>query len=448
MNENIFSIAGIKNIHWKVEDCQSDDVLFFKIKNNIKWRQWLPRILEIKPRCIVVDSWTAELESLNPIIIGDEQWLEYQKKFLDILYPLDEQFSIIAVTGTNGKSSTVHFCQQIAMQNGIRSLSIGTLGVYLGLEKQGDFSLTTPSYIDLRKTFYHYQRLTKLCFVEVSSHALIQQRFYKIKFMQAAWISFSQDHLDFHGNMENYFKAKLLIFNYLHQGQKLILPMSQKKLGIQIDESRVEYAESFDNIKLTSSSSILDNHFNRDNFSVAYKLVQKAIGGELKFNAGEIQEVPGRYSLRSWSNKKVIIDFAHTPDALENVCIAISNQFPNLNLWVLFGCGGDRDRTKRPLMAKVIEKYAKKICITSDNPRTEDPRRIIDDILMGLDVNSKQNAYVEVDRATALKHMIDGLDEKSILLVAGKGHEDYLLIGNQKIAYSDYQVVNQMMKGN
>lgn len=446
MNKNKVLKDGIKDIHWRVEDCQSEDVLFFKIKQNSKWRQWLPKILEIKPKCLIVDSYVSELDSLNQIVVEENQWLETQKEFLDILYPLDEQFTIVAVTGTNGKSSTVHFCQQIVKQNGMTSLSIGTLGVYLGLEKQGDFSLTTPSYIDLRKTFYRYQKLTHLCFVEVSSHALIQQRFYKIKFAYAAWMSFSQDHLDFHGTMESYFNSKMLILNYLGYGGKIILPQSQIDLGVKINQDRVEYANSFESLKLDNKNSILKNHFNQDNFSVAYFLVKKVLRREIVFNTEELDEVPGRYSLRSWRNKKVLIDFAHTPDALENVCLAIKKQFLDLELWVLFGCGGDRDKTKRPLMAKVVEKYATRICITSDNPRTEDPSQIIDDILVGLSEKSRKQVYVEVDRSRALNRMIDELDERSILLVAGKGHEDYLLIGNQKIAYSDYQIVAQAMK--
>lgn len=321
-------------------------------------------------------------------------------------------------------------------------MSIGTLGVRENQKTLLDFGMTSPSFIDLRKFLHQFGQDKDFCVLEASSHALIQNRLYGLKFDCAGWLSFSQDHLDYHSTMEEYFAAKLLIFSHLKSGAQLVLPATQDELFNKIHQV-------YKNIKKAPEVAgklplFFSTSFNRCNLEVALELLRDVFPGQDTVDFNQLIPPDGRFFIRPYLTNYIVVDFAHTPDALENICRGIREAFPDYELLVLFGCGGDRDKTKRPLMGKIAESYAHKIYVTSDNPRTEDPDLIIDDIVRGMTSGNIERMTL---RPEAVQRAMSQLTEKQVLLLAGKGHENYILINGTKHYYSDIEEVEKFLKG-
>jgi UDP-N-acetylmuramoyl-L-alanyl-D-glutamate--2,6-diaminopimelate ligase len=440
------SIIQLKQLEWKIQESQCASLLFFKSTGKQEIVALLQNLSESTVGVVVLnDERNLSLikENIPVYLCPSESWLELQRQCCDVLYPSAENLKFAAVTGTNGKTSTVHFLSQILLQQKISVLSIGTLGVFVDGKKVQDYALTSPSYIDFRKTLHQYTKKQMLVVFEMSSHALDQQRFYGIKLNSAGWTSFSQDHLDYHGNMENYFRAKQKILEYLIPGAKLYVPHDQENILEKIkNDPRVVQCKNWEQTNLNIHNDIFKASFAKNNFLVAYDMAKNILGVEsLSIDGGKITNAPGRWMLKSFDSKIVIIDYAHTPDALKNVCQNAKEAYLGCKLKVLFGCGGDRDRTKRPLMAEAVSSYADYIYVTSDNPRTEDPEKIIDDIIPGI----KKDFYRLADREKCLIKALAELAPKEVLVVAGKGHEDYIIRGTVKYPYSDEAVCDKFI---
>lgn len=408
-------------------------------------------ILELSSKkigLIIIDK-EITLNKINKdsavILSTKDKWMNLQKHLCDQLYPIPSGLKFIGVTGTNGKTSTVNFARQILNQKKINNITIGTLGVTKNENKVNDFSLTSPSYIDFRKTLYVNSEKNYVIVFEMSSHALDQKRFFEIKLNSAGWTSFTQDHLDYHKTMEEYFNAKAKIFDYL-EGEKsyVYVPDSQDILWKMLTnfQSKIR-CKSWDQYMFKGNNDLFKANFSRDNFIVAYELVASICGiksQEIKIES--IKTADGRWVLKKFQNKTVVIDYAHTPDALTNVCSNVYESYKGLNIKVLFGCGGDRDRSKRPLMGKAVSEFATFVYVTSDNPRTEDPEKIIDDIMPEIKIPFYRNA----DRETTLKKALSELMPNEVLIVAGKGHENYIIKGTTKFPYSDEKVCDDFIK--
>lgn len=449
LNENDLSkILGtelpklkITDIHWKTQESTPSSILFYRFTGNEKIDSLFEtRIKASNFSLLIVNSKRDHLPA-NTLIIPEVKWLEIQKQILDILYPLPE-LKILAVTGTNGKTTTTDLALQLGHLAGKKGFSIGTLGVREYQNDILDFGQTSPSYIDLRKYLNLYGKGKDFCVLEASSHALVQDRLYKLKFASAGWPSFSQDHLDYHNSMEEYFKAKSLIFNSLDEEAKLFVPREQEELfnKLTLVSTKVERTNS----NISDLPLFLRTTFNRNNLEVAIHMIESSLGVKVQGLLGNLVSPEGRFFIKSYRSNYIVVDFAHTPDAIINICKGIKESFPNHKLKVLFGCGGDRDRTKRPLMGKAAETYGDEIYITSDNPRSEDPDLIIDDIVAGL---TKPNYRRITSRPEAVKTAFSELKENEVLLLAGKGHEDYILINGVKHPYSDIEEVEKFLRG-
>lgn len=440
--EKIFKLTlpslQVEDIEWRVQDSTARSILFYKIGNDQKSEiLFCERIKKSNYSLLVVNR---EIENLpnGTVVVSEDKWPEVQKQILDLLYPMPN-LKLFALTGTNGKTTTTDLVLQLATLAGKKGISVGTLGVREYQKTLLDFGLTSPSLIDLRKFIFKYGQEKDFCVLEASSHALVQHRLHGFKFDAAGWLSFSQDHLDYHQSMEEYFRAKSLIFNYLKDDAKLFVPKEQNVL--------FESLKKISN-KVFNSSEINENlplffktQFNKNNLEVAKAMVEEVF--HVKVNRFENLIPPdGRFYVKPYKSNFIIVDFAHTPDALENICKGIRESFPKHKLKVLFGCGGDRDRTKRPLMGAIAEKWADKIYVTSDNPRTENPDQILDDIVKG--VKSAEYSRI-VERPDAVKQAFAELTENEILLLAGKGHEDYILKNGIKHPYSDIQEVDNFL---
>lgn len=374
--------------------------------------------------------------------------------------------NIIAVTGTNGKTSVVNFFVQILDKLNVDSASIGTIGIVDNKGKLADLeqieNLTTPDPITLHHLLDQIaDDGIKNVALEASSHGLEQGRLGGVKIKSAAFTSFSQDHLDYHKNMDDYFKAKMILFeNLLPEGEKAVLNADIREYSqiCEICKKRnqqiLSYGRKGDFIKI--NSIYYDNGLcaRYEILGHKYELKTKLLGefqlynlfaaaglvyslgydiGEITNSLNYVHSIKGR--MERVGNSEVFVDYAHTPDALEKALREMKSHLEG-RLIVVFGCGGDRDTTKRPLMGEIAAKTADKVIITDDNPRTEDPKKIRNDIM-----KAATNAVEIFPREKAIEYAIEYMNVGDRLLVAGKGHENYQIIGNVKHHFDDVEVI-------
>ena len=438
LNESIPHVL-INDIHWRTQDSTSESILFYKLTDDVKSEQiFLDRIKDSKYAWLVINR-NMQNNPRNVSIINEAIWPHIQKKILDNIFP-QPKIKMIGITGTNGKTTTADLVLQIGHLIEKKGFSIGTLGVREYNKTMLDFGLTSPSFIDFRKYLFKYGMDKDFCVTEVSSHALVQDRLYDIGFDAAGWLSFSQDHLDYHQTMDKYFDAKSLILKKLLHNKKLFIPSEQKDLFEKLKRT---------SIKVTMAPEIegelplfFRTQFNKNNLEVAQALIESTFNESVTINYNSLVPPDGRFYIRAFKSSYIVVDYAHTPDALKNICQGIKKAFPNYKLKVLFGCGGDRDRLKRPIMASVVSDWADEIYVTSDNPRSEKPEQIISDILSGIKGKNFQSI---TERPEAVNIAFSELKDHEVLLLAGKGHEDYILINGVKHPYSDIREVEEFI---
>lgn len=441
---NFQKILGINNpksefnaIEWKVQNSKDKDILFYKIPND------LPESLKIFEErikqsqfglCIV----NKVIENLPKNVIGLNQ-LEYdllKEDLLNEFYPItNNEICFLGVTGTNGKTTVVETIRQICVLKNLNILTFGTLGVFFNNSKLDDLGLTTPDYIDLRKIIFNNQEKLDVIAMELSSIALVQNRTGSLKFDGIGWTNFTQDHLDFHKTMDEYFKAKALVFTKLTAKGSVIIPDTQKKLIEKLNLKKLKIAK----IEEEFENTFFKIAYNKENLSVAMELLAEVTQVEIK-DIEQLKAPPGRANIIEYKDSIIVIDYAHTPDGILSISEALKKSFPSKKLTVLFGCGGDRDRKKRKLMAKAAAKYSDFVFLTSDNPRFEDPVQIINDAKMGLIDSYK----IIVDRKEAIKEAVSSLNN-CVLLIAGKGHENYIDIMGTKYQYNDSDWVKEII---
>jgi len=438
---------SILNLATNLQKAKSDELVFYKVKDTKKSKEdFLERLKQSSTKILVLNQIDLSLKEFNVdyINISEDDFLEVQKKLSDVLYPNKEKLKIVGVTGTNGKTTTVNLAMQISSILKHEAFSVGTIGVF-DKEKSiwGDLESTTPSYLELRKLIHSLQDKYSTMFIEVSSHALVQKRLYDIKLDVGAWTSFSQDHLDYHQTMEEYFQAKLLMAkSNLKENGIVFLPPGEnelvEKIFSQPEKAKYKIAKSFKERNFKNYPLFYYSAYNQSNLELAISLNEYLWGEVRELDLNVIETPKGRFSIiELWDNSMAIIDYAHTPDALINIGEAIKKAFPKHKITVVFGCGGNRDKTKRPLMAKAVKSFADKIMVTSDNPRDEVPEDIIMDIIPGLG----EVYEALVDRKKAIETCLDDAYDNEVILIAGKGHEEYQEIKGVKYPFSDFDVV-------
>jgi UDP-N-acetylmuramoyl-L-alanyl-D-glutamate--2,6-diaminopimelate ligase len=378
-------------------------------------------------------------------------------------YP-EKALTFTGVTGTNGKTSVAYQLTEAHQLFHVPAAYIGTLG-------EGDIhnlqplGITTPDALNLaRLSAQYYQKGIQKVSMEVSSHALEQGRVAGIDFNQAIFTNLSHDHLDYHLSMEAYARSKAKLFessalkwaivNHDDHYQLMItqnLPVMCQKLTFGMNEGSdvraLNVEVNMNGCQFDVTSPWGSHHLQITSMGIFNVYNALAIFSSLMVQGYPEEEVvrvltllhasPGRMEVVR-NDPCVIVDYAHTPDALENVMSTLS-QLKQRRLWVVFGCGGDRDKIKRPLMGRIASQYADEIIITNDNPRNEVPEMIIDEISRGLLPHVKVNKIP--DRKEAIYHALQFADKEDIVLVAGKGHEAYQQIGKQRLKFSDQAVV-------
>jgi UDP-N-acetylmuramoyl-L-alanyl-D-glutamate--2,6-diaminopimelate ligase len=380
--------------------------------------------------------------------------------------------TIVAVTGTNGKTSVAVFVRQIWAAMGFRAASIGTIGV-VGPEGTSYLQHTTPDPVELHEiaASLRHDHVKHLA-IEASSHGLSQYRLDGLLLTAGGFTNITRDHLDYHGNFDDYLAAKMRLFGeLLPQGAAAVINMDSphgeavdavarsrglvcvgvgtKGKDIALLSSRREGLEQHLAIRTAKAdyrvTLPLVGDFQTSNALVAAGLVIAAGGDESQaFHALEsLKGATGRLDLvgRSAKGASVFVDYAHTPDALENAILAL-RPYATARLSVVFGCGGDRDTGKRSMMGAVAAQHADRVIVTDDNPRSEDAAKIRAAILQGA-VGAREIG----NRALAIRSAVEELEAGDILLVAGKGHELGQIIGAQTIAFSDHEAVHAALRG-
>src|SRR5882724_2088323 len=386
------------------------------------------------------------------------------------------KLKLAAVTGTNGKTTTTFLIKHICEKAGLRCGLIGTVRYEIG-ERILPAIRTTPESLDLQELLAQIVNAgCRAAAMEVSSHALAQDRTRGLEWNVAVFTNLTQDHLDFHGTMESYFDSKTKLFTQLGNQQKKrksiaivniddrygeqLLGKIDKRVGVVTygRSVRADFRASNYRVEFSGTSYQLDAHgksylvrvpliggFNVAN-SVAALAAANALGISLRdavLSLGKSPQVPGRLELVPAKRQfQVFVDYAHTPDALGNVLKTLRELQPH-RLITVFGCGGDRDRQKRPLMAAMADRLADYSIITSDNPRKEDPSAIIAETEKGFRSNHYENI---VDRTEAINRAVALAGPRDIVLIAGKGHENYQEFADYTIPFDDIQVARRAIE--
>ena len=386
-------------------------------------------------------------------------------------YP-GKRLRMVGVTGTNGKTTTTNIIRLILRKAGHKVGLIGTINIMIEDEETVSHN-TTPDVVDLQKTLYAMVCAgCDYCVMEVSSHALALKRVAGIEYDCAVLTNITQDHLDFHKTMENYRDAKSLLFEHLTDGNK-----TNKNAVFNMDDPSSAVIKARTKARAWTYGKGEENDIYPLRFTVAPKHMQLALAtpvGEMdlelkitgEFNVYNVMSavgamlaegisketivavldgfdgVPGRFQLvEAGQPYTVIVDYAHTPDGLENV-LHTARSITRGKLWVVFGCGGDRDNKKRPIMGGLALELADKVVVTSDNPRTEDPERIIDEIFTALqNVPKGKEVFRLSDRREAINFALAHAAAEDVILIAGKGHENYQILKDRTIHFDDKEVV-------
>ena len=410
--------------------------------------------------CLVVENSRTALADLSRVFYGRP----------------GDRLKLAAVTGTNGKTTTTFLIKHICEKAGLRCGLIGTVRYEIG-ERVLPAIRTTPESLDLQELLAQIVNAgCRAAAMEVSSHALAQNRTRGLEWNVAVFTNLTQDHLDFHGTMESYFDSKAKLFTQLGNQQKKRKPIAivnvndrygeqllnkiDKRVGIITYGmgARADFRPSNYRVEFSGTSYQLDaggksylvrvpliGRFNVAN-SVAALAASNALGINLRdavLSLGKSPQVPGRLEIVPAKRQfQVFVDYAHTPDALRNVLKTLRELEPH-RLVVVFGCGGDRDRQKRPLMGEMVDQHADYAIITSDNPRKEDPGAIIAEIEKGY----RSTHYEKiVDRMAAIGRAIALAQPRDIVLIAGKGHENYQEFADHTVPFDDIQVARRAIE--
>ena len=418
---------------------------------------------------IVEDAARASLPALPALVVRDARRAAALAAGAAYGWPA-RQLQLVGVTGTNGKTTTVNMLRHLLDDREARSASIGTLGVLIGSSGdsfEGGGGLTTPGPIELQRVFRELvDRSVRRVAMEVSSHSLDQQRIEGVSFDAVTFTNFTRDHLDYHGSMEKYFAAKAKLLDYLVPHGTVVTnldDMAWRRLSTE--RRRVAYSERVtsaevhsEDVRFSPRGSEWTLVLDRERVHVRLPLIGdfnviNALGAAASaYSLGvpsdrvanrlsSMPQIPGRLEVLR-DAPAVLRDYAHTPDALARALDAVRPFVPE-RLIVVFGCGGDRDRGKRPEMGHIAEDKADVAIVTSDNPRTEDPEKILDEIETGM---HRDHERIE-DRRAAIARALEIASSRDVVLLAGKGHETYQVRGTTKHPFDEKAIVDELSAG-
>jgi len=466
-NEREATVKGLQNDSRKVKD----GFLYFAIKGfSVDGHDYIESAIKNGAFVVVCEYLPLNMrDNVTYLLVSESRKAMAVLSNLYYGFPTAEM-KIIGVTGTNGKTSTTYILEAVLKEKGYKTGIIGTIGYKIG-DKTKKLNNTTPDSIEL---FFILKEMkdkgVEFVIMEVSSHALELYRVYGIDFDMAVFTNLTRDHLDFHENMEDYYQAKKKLFSeYLSNSQK-----SDKKALVNIDDpfgarlfKEIEHEKYSLSLNSNSADFFIKNYtlridktymeisgiylldivtklvgeYNLYNILTAVVVAQlyKIDKDTIKRALSKLAQIPGR--LQQVEGANIFIDYAHTPDAVKKA-VKTLKELTQGKLITIMGAGGDRDRSKRPFMTLSAFENSDFLILTSDNPRTENPSMILDDLERPLIEKNAGKDYARIeDRAVAIKRGVEMLEKDDVLLICGKGHEDYQIIGTEKIHFSDYEEV-------
>ena len=379
------------------------------------------------------------------------------------------KLTLVGITGTNGKTTTVTLLYNLFRGLGYKCGLLSTIANYVGDERL-ETENTTVDPITLNSLLARMvEEGCQYCFMEVSSIGVEQDRVTGLNFAMGIFSNLTHDHLDYHKTFAEYLRCKKLFFDNLPKDAIALINADDKNGEVMVQNTRarvVTYSvrgmgdhiarvmeQSFEGMQLkidgTETWCRLIGAHNAYNLLAIYStaVCLGADPSETLVALSKLESAPGRLeNLSGPRGVTVVLDYAHTPDALENVLKCLRTTAPERQLICLFGCGGDRDKTKRPEMARIAQLLSDRVVITSDNPRTEDPEAIIADIKAGLDTQGLAKTLVITNRREAIRTAILTAPDGAVLLLAGKGHEDYQILGHEKLPFNEKEIVNETFK--
>jgi UDP-N-acetylmuramoyl-L-alanyl-D-glutamate--2,6-diaminopimelate ligase len=464
-NELDFSIVGnsnkeIKNIRIDSRLCDEDSLFFAMRGFESDGHQFITQAAAAGASAIVCEKAPSDWPDVTFVVVEDaRRALAYMSRLF--YHSPDQHLKLIAITGTNGKTSTASFIQQMLQKLGHKCGLIGTIHYDDGARIRAASHTTPESHVIYELMADMLKNGCRYVVMEVSSHALELNRVELLQYDCAIFLNFSQDHLDFHKTMDDYFKAKEKLFLSHLKGIAILNADDAKIAKIEVDKSLTFAAVKpadvrMDSFLISMQRSEFVVEYKDEFYSFTTRLVGKynlfnllaSIASMLSFGFPmkdiqavvlELNSVVGRMEKYVVKDKHIIIDYAHTSDALENLLKSVRTLCEG-KLICVFGCGGDRDKTKRPKMAQAVEKYADLAIVTSDNPRREAPKDIIKDVVKGF----KSSKYIsEVDRKMAIFKALDIASENDLVIIAGKGHETYQEIQGVRYPFNDAEVIQQ-----
>ena len=471
-SKNNTSIHGISE---NSKEIKKNYIFFFKNTPNSK-EEYIDEAIKKGARLIVHDqNYNINQKKYNKLHFYavknlNKTMSEISEKFYGIE---NIKTKIYGITGTNGKTSVSNLIAQLLSIKKEKCGIIGTIGngIYPKLK---DIGLTTPNIINIHKNIKNiYDKKSQTVIVEASSHGIKQDRLLGLKFNSVIFTNLSQDHMDYHKSMRDYFDTKLLLFtmykskkkiicidNYYGKKIKKILGEKKNIKTVSINNrsadyyaSKIKYLEDGINFNIHSiygKKEIKINMYGKFsiiNFLLAIATIVNTKKDYETFvkNYSIIKPINGRMNKYEKKNYPItFIDFAHTPDAILNVITSIKKHFPKHEIITLFGCGGDRDKDKRKIMGRIVSDLSDKIVITDDNPRHEEPKRIYKDIISG--INKKKKYTIISNRKKAIRNHLKKSKNKKVLLILGKGHEEYQIVKNKNLAHSDKKEVMRAME--
>jgi UDP-N-acetylmuramyl-tripeptide synthetase len=476
LKKRIMPDSDITSIHSKAQDVQPGG-LFIAIKGFSKdGHDYIDTAFENGAVAVIAQ----ELNTENPNIIQVKDSRKAMACIADRFHNKPtEKLILIGITGTNGKTTTTWLLESVLMEAGFNVGVIGTINVRYN-KKVYDTPVTTPESIDLQKIFADMagSGVTHVI-MEVSSHAVDLHRVYACRFDIGVFTNFTQDHLDYHKTMDAYWSCKKTFFTKIlnaknsgktpaavinidnRKGKTLSDMLNTKEMNVikvgidkNADFKCIELKDDISGLKARISingddidlHSLLAGGFNLENILCAAGAAH-SLGISLniiKTGIEKCKNIPGRLErIENNINRYIFVDYAHTPDALESILKTLHSRSKS-KLITIFGCGGDRDSSKRKIMGTVAAQYSDTIIVTSDNPRSEDPDRIIQDILEGINIkNTDKVLIVEKDRKKALKTAVKHSSPEDIIIAAGKGHETYQILKTGKIDFDDRIILKE-----
>lgn len=446
------------------------ETLFVAVKGTrVDGHSFLDQVISQGCTCVVVESVQDLPADVTQIVVEDTSRSLGELAHAFYGYP-SRELLLVGVTGTNGKTTTTTLLHRLYTRLGYKAGLLSTVVNLIG-EEQIPSTHTTPDPIALNALLADMvAQGCSHCFMEVSSHAVAQHRIAGLEFKGAAFTNITHDHLDYHGTFKAYIEAKKAFFDALPKTAFALVNADDKNGMVMVQNTKAKvftYAlktaadykvkvleNSFNGLLLTMNGTELWTRligdFNAYNLGVVFG-VSQLLGSdrvEVLTVLSQLESVDGRFQFtQTKSGITAIVDYAHTPDALENVLKTIENiRTRNEQVITVVGCGGDRDALKRPEMARIACDFSNRVLLTSDNPRTEDPQLIIDQMEAGVEAHQTQKVLSILDRKQAIKTAVSLAAPGDIILVAGKGHEKYQEVNGVKHPFDDYALVQEFLE--